>query len=142
MSLCYTMMTNTCWNRIILAALPPDVLWARYGYLSKGSGLVKDLAACSQSCQDSAQCNSVTFYSSKWCSHFSTACKDLLTLSGATTVRFKSSNKPTTPAATTAANAHTISGKACDAVKSGYLSKESGLVKDLAACSQSCQKSA
>merc|ERR1712203_843982 len=72
---------------------------AKSGYLNSGSSLVADLAACSQSCQKSAQCKSVTFYSSsKWCSHFSTICTNFATDSGATSVTFQSGNKPTTPA--------------------------------------------
>merc|ERR1711934_375407 len=93
------------------------------------------------SCQDSTQCKSVTFYSSsKWCSHFSKTCDNFVTDSGATSVTFKSANQPTTTAAND--NAVTISGKACDAAKSGYLSSGSGVVDNLAACSQSCQDSA
>merc|ERR1711981_1080767 len=99
------------------------------------------LAACSQTCQNSAQCKSVTFYSSsKWCSHFSTTCESLVDDSGATVVRLQSGNKPkTTPAAK--GNTVTIDDKACDASKSGYVTSGSGSKGSVAACSQSCQDS-
>merc|ERR1712048_343155 len=99
---------------------------SKSGYLSSGSSLLDSLAACSQSCQSSAQCKSVTFWSSsKWCSHFSKTCDNFVTDSGANSVTFKSANQPTT---TASSDAVTISGKACDAAKSGYLSSGSGLL--------------
>ena len=43
-------------------------------YLSTSSKLVSDEEACKKSCEDAAACKSITFYSSGWCSHFSTEC--------------------------------------------------------------------
>ena len=43
--------------------------------LFKSSKLVSDEKACKKSCEDAAACKSITFYSSGWCSHFSTDCK-------------------------------------------------------------------
>merc|ERR1712032_626408 len=74
-----------------------------------------------------------------WCSHFGKKCDSFVMDSGATSVTFQSANQPTTPASTTSV---TISGKACDAVKSEYLSSGSGVLDNLAACSRSCQNSA
>merc|ERR1712032_916027 len=115
---------------------------AKSGYLNSESGSVADLAAFAQSCHKSAQCNSVTFYSSGWCSHFSTTCEHKGANLGATSVIFPSGNKPTTPAAKLPANAVKVPDAACDAAKSGYLTSGSGSVADLAACAQSCHKSA
>merc|ERR1712037_635744 len=115
---------------------------AKSGYLDSSPGVLDNLAACAQSCQKSTQCNSVTFYASKWCSHFSTTCTSFVTDSGAISVTFRqSSNKPTTPAAKLPANSVKISGRACDAAKSGYLDSSPGVLDNLAACAQSCQKS-
>merc|ERR1712032_173407 len=97
--------------------------------------------ACAQSCHKSAQCNSVTFYSSGWSSHFSSTCEHKGVNLGATSVIFPSGNKPTTPAAELPANSVKISGRACDAAKSGYLDSSPGVLDNLAACAQSCQKS-
>ena len=48
-------------------------------YLAGSSGSVADRTACKQSCDDEDDCRTVTYFGkSKWCSHFSTACKALL----------------------------------------------------------------
>merc|ERR1719450_2007528 len=87
---------------------------AKNGYLTSGSGLVADLAACAESCHKSAQCNSVAFYASKWCSHFSGTCEHRGAKLGATSVTFQSANKPTTPAAKLPANAVELPDQECD----------------------------
>ena len=43
-------------------------------YRSQSSGKVSDIAACKKSCEAHAQCKSITFFNSGWCSHFSTEC--------------------------------------------------------------------
>ena len=43
-------------------------------YLGASSKQVSDEKACKKSCEDAAACKSITFYSSGWCSHFSTGC--------------------------------------------------------------------
>jgi len=48
------------------------------------------LGDCQKACEDLDQCKSITFWPSKWCSHFSTTCDNLVTLSGATAVRISS----------------------------------------------------
>merc|ERR1712032_913736 len=57
-------------------------------FLVNSPGVVDSLAKCSELCQASTQCVSLTFYPSKFCSHFSTACLDVVSSDGATTVRF------------------------------------------------------
>merc|ERR1712037_769993 len=71
----------------------------------------------------------------------STTCEHKGANLGATSVIFPSGNKPTTPAAKLPANSVKISGRACDAAKSGYLKSSPGVLDNLAACAQSCQKS-
>merc|ERR1712222_82156 len=105
--------TTTTGNTVTIDAKACDA--SKGGYVNSGSGVKDSVAACSQSCQDSTQCKSVTFYSnSKWCSHFSTTCDNLVDDSGATVVRLQSGSKPK-------GNADTIDDKACDTSKSGYL---------------------
>jgi len=103
---------------------------SKSGYLNSGSGSVANLAACSQSCQKSAQCQSVTFYASKWCSHFSTTCRYRVTNSGATSVIFQS-------AITQPATYGVFPGKACDGKKSGYVGGK--MVADIVACEKACR---
>ena len=43
-------------------------------FLCASSKKVSDEEACKKSCEDAAACKSITFYSSGWCSHFSTEC--------------------------------------------------------------------
>merc|ERR1712032_914453 len=75
---------------------------SKSGYLFNSPGTIDNLAACIQSCRNSAQCKSITFWPSKWCSHFSTTCENLVTLSGATAVRFQSTAETTLITTTTA----------------------------------------
>merc|ERR1719223_409717 len=123
------------------------------GYLQSSPGQLDNLAACIQSCQGSATCNSITFYGSKFCAHFSTACADVVPRYGAYVVRFQpataatrkpttTTTKPTTATPTLPPNAIVITDKACDVQKSGYLQSSPGKLDNLAACIQSCQGSA
>ena len=43
-------------------------------YLESSSGKVPDLERCKQSCRDNGQCQSITYFESGWCSHYSTPC--------------------------------------------------------------------
>merc|ERR1712176_1687741 len=43
-------------------------------YLGASSKRMSNEEACKKSCEDVAACRSITFYSSGWCSHFSTDC--------------------------------------------------------------------
>ena len=43
-------------------------------YLAQSSEKVSSPEACKQSCEADAQCRSITFYTSGWCSHFASAC--------------------------------------------------------------------
>merc|ERR1719482_737655 len=84
---------------------------------------------------------SVTFYSSYWCSHFSSTCDKLLDDNGATSVRLQK-QQLTTTAPKFPPNAVVLSDKACDSTKSGYLDSSPGKLNGVGECAQSCQKSA
>ena len=43
-------------------------------YVAASSGLAANEAACKKSCEDTTTCVSITYFASKWCSHFSTGC--------------------------------------------------------------------
>ena len=43
-------------------------------YMQNSPGKVSSLEQCRKSCQDSAVCQSITYFRSGWCSHFSTPC--------------------------------------------------------------------
>ena len=42
--------------------------------LDSSRGKVPTLEACKQSCEDATGCKSISYYKTKWCSHFSTSC--------------------------------------------------------------------
>ena len=43
-------------------------------YMREESDNFSDLEACQASCENAADCQSITFYKSGWCSHYSTPC--------------------------------------------------------------------
>ena len=65
---------------------------------SQSSGKVADIAACKKSCEDDAGCKSITFFTSGWCSHFSTGCTNTKSSSNAIAMRLGTSatTKPPT----------------------------------------------
>jgi len=106
------------------------------GHLPSSSGFVDSLAACTKSCQASSQCTSITFYGSKWCSHFSSKCTRLVDMAGAKTVRFEAGAQ---------AKSWTIAGdgKECDSGSGEvYLKTSPGNGGTLAQCLTKCGQSA
>ena len=103
-------------------------------YLTNSPGIVPSLDVCTQLCEESSECMSVTLYASKWCSHFSTACSRPVSVSGATLVRFHP--KSYTASWTLAANF----GAKCD-YKNGelYMPKSSKIRGSLSECLDSCE---
>merc|ERR1712187_205188 len=60
-------------------------------YLANSPGTVDSLEVCSELCQASSQCQSLTYDAEQYyCSHFSTKCTSVIAEHGATTVRFPS----------------------------------------------------
>ena len=43
-------------------------------YLESSRGKVPTLKACMKSCEDAEECKSITYYTSKWCTHWGTPC--------------------------------------------------------------------
>ena len=99
------------------------------GLLVSSTGTRDNLTACSQSCQKTAQCVTVTYFiSRKLCSHYSTTCPNLHSDDRMITVRVPKSI--------------TLRGQSCDPTKDGLLDSSTGTRDSLAACSQSCQDTA
>ena len=95
-----TSCTKTKWNKKVLVSLSMDIADKideedssdeEDTYLEIGAGLVCDhedgekyldssrgkvatLEACKQSCDDAELCKSVSYFKTKWCSHWSTPC--------------------------------------------------------------------
>ena len=59
-------------------------------YRGQSSGQQSSLDLCKQSCQNEAACKSITYYSSGWCSHFSTDCSKSKASSGAVAMQKRS----------------------------------------------------
>ena len=43
-------------------------------FLSSSRGKMQTLKACQESCEESLGCKSISYYNTKWCSHFGTLC--------------------------------------------------------------------
>ena len=56
-------------------------------YMQSSPGKGSSLERCKQACEDTADCQSITFFDSGWCSHFSTSCTNLKTNKKAVTLR-------------------------------------------------------
>merc|ERR1712046_122223 len=52
-------------------------------YYAQSSGVQASLDLCKKSCQDVAACKAITYYSSGWCSHYSTDCSNTKAEGGA-----------------------------------------------------------
>ena len=96
------------------------------GYLPNSPGVVDSIDTCVETCDVSTQCESVTFFASKSCIHFSTKCPNMSPLDGAITV-------------TPGVNSHwtlVAYGKECN--QGGYLSSTSGKQDSVAKCVHAC----
>ena len=43
-------------------------------YIKTSPGKLPDIEQCKKSCDNSAECQSITYLSTGWCSHYSTPC--------------------------------------------------------------------
>ena len=64
-------------------------------YLKQSPGKVSSLEACQKSCQNAAGCQSITYFRSGWCSHYSTACTKVKRKPGAIAMRLTAAPKTT-----------------------------------------------
>ena len=56
-------------------------------YRQESPGKVSNLDECKFSCQDAAECKSITFFNDGWCSHYSTPCTQVKANSNANALR-------------------------------------------------------
>merc|ERR1712032_1781973 len=59
-------------------------------YLDSSPGKVSSIEACQKACASNPKCQSITFFHSGWCSHFSTACKEMEWSAKSTSMRINS----------------------------------------------------
>ena len=131
-------------------------------YLKQSPGKGLSLDQCKQACEDNADCQSMTYYRTGWCSHYSTLCTKtrrngkvvatlrLVATSGSTTGSASTSVSATTSGSgstTTANPARTWvqagTRVACD-TRAGevYMKQSPGKVANLEQCKQSCEGTA
>ena len=67
--------------------------------LSDSPGKVSTIEVCTRTCEISARCRAITFFKSRWCSHFSTMCTRTKWTKGATAMHLISAPKVTIEAA-------------------------------------------
>merc|ERR1712032_855150 len=117
------------------------------GYRGESSKMVADIAACSKSCEEEKKCNSITFFSSGWCSHFNTGCKQTKSMSNAISMRLDTTGTTGKPATTRQGVKFTWAGRsvntACDAGSGEkFLSTSSKRMSNEEACKKSCEGAA
>merc|ERR1711934_706742 len=106
-------------------------------YLQNSPGKVPSLKVCTELCEESSQCKSVTFFSSRFCSHFSTSCANQQHSAGSTVVRLKQRSYTASWSITGGY------GRQCD-FRNGevFLHKSSRTVGSLTECLLACEATA
>ena len=69
-------------------------------YIKQSPGKLKKLEACQRACENHAECQSFTYYQSRWCSLFKTPCDVTTWKGGARSMRFVNVASRTTQAST------------------------------------------
>merc|ERR1712224_434718 len=103
------------------------------------------LEQCKKSCQDAAACQSITYFSSGWCSHFSTSCTKTKKNNKAVAFRLSAGGTSTTSTLKAAVSPDTSrtwrsigSSTACDANNGEVYRQDSpGKVSSLEQCKKS-----
>ena len=67
-------------------------------YMQSSPGKGSSLVECKQSCEDTEGCQSITYFTNGWCSHFSTPCSNTKSNNKATSYRLSSADSGTTTA--------------------------------------------
>merc|ERR1711939_1185237 len=110
-------------------------------FLCASSKKVSNIDACKKSCEDAAACKSITFYSSGWCSHFSTDCTKTKADSTAISIRLSRAATTATSAGGKFKWVDRFVNTACGAGEK-YLGASSKQVSDEKACKKSCEDAA
>jgi len=118
-------------------------------FLTSSSGKVSSLDQCKQSCHDAAQCKSITYFRSRYCSHFSTSCANTKR-NGKAAGSYHLSAEPATtkPPATTRNPSRSkrswtsaVSNTQCDTGAGEVFLGSPGKVSSLDTCKKSCEDS-
>lgn len=108
-------------------------------YLPNSPGKGLSLAQCKKSCEDAAGCQSITYFNSGWCSHFSTACTETKRQSKASALRLVADSVATAPST----SFRWVKGPAKAVCDTGagevYLSSSPGRISNAEACKISCR---
>ena len=60
-------------------------------YIENSPGKLPDIEECKKSCEDSLECQSITYLNTGWCSHFSTPCTNHKSNNKAVSMRWDTS---------------------------------------------------
>merc|ERR1711939_1233388 len=112
-------------------------------YRGQSSASIASLDLCKQSCQDEPECKSITYFaSSRWCSHFSTACTTTKSSNNAIAMQMSSAASSATTKSTSGKYTWSEVGPdtECDAgAGEVYRGQSSASIASLDLCKQSCQ---
>lgn len=111
-------------------------------YLKTSPRKVASLEKCKKTCEDCDQCKSITFFKSKFCSHFSTECKKIKRRGRAKSMRLVPRSSIRTRAPKSVHNWVKVrQGHVCD-TKNGevYLDQSPGRVGSLKQCQTICEQ--
>merc|ERR1712032_987328 len=107
-------------------------------YLDTSPKKVANLQVCQKTCQDSAKCKSITFFPSRWCSHYSTSCANVRKKKRAIAMRWVVASK-----SGGSQQWVKVSERAgCDTGRNErYLDQSPGKLSSIAVCKKSCEDS-
>jgi len=112
-------------------------------HLESSPGKVKSLVMCGQMCEARPKCNSITYFKSGYCSHFSTSCAKTQK-NGKAVVSYRYGLPPATttksPSASKRLWTSAVSNEQCD-TRAGevFLKSSPGKVSSLDKCKHSCE---
>merc|ERR1712187_554352 len=115
-------------------------------YLKNSPGKVSSLDRCKRSCEDATACQSITYFKSGWCSHFSTPCTSTKRNNKAVAHRLSAESSTTAdPRSAPTSNAPQrwlqVRTKATCDTKAGevYMNKSPGKTSSVEECKRLCQ---
>jgi len=111
-------------------------------FLKSSSGKVSNIEQCKRSCHETAQCKSITYFKSRYCSHFSTSCANTKRNGKAVGSYYRTAEAPTTkkPSASKRSWTSAVSNSQCD-TRAGevFLKSSPGKGSSLDQCKKSCE---
>merc|ERR1712048_1303684 len=114
-------------------------------YRTNSPGKVASLNQCKKSCEDEADCKSITYFNSGWCSHFSSSCSNSKRKGKAVSMKKDSGSIGSVPEVAVGVGTWTSVGSfiECDTgAGEVYQEKSPGKVATLEECKRSCENEA